>query len=288
MNQVISIENLGKTYQAHQVLSNLNWQVHAGDVIGLLGKNGAGKSTLIKTILNIDPIEQGSIEVFGQSHLALSSELKNKIGYVPQENDEIPWLSVIDLIKFRKRFYSQWSDEKVDELIARWEIDSSKKVNELSPGQMQKVLIILALAPLPKLLLLDEPAAALDPIARRAFLKELVELACEAEMTIIFSTHITSDVERVANKVAVLDKGRICYFDELDNFKEGVLNLSLTHDPALELSIPHVLRSQQNAGYTDCIVSALDSQWLAQLDSQGVKYQVTPLGLEDIFMELTR
>lgn len=288
MSQVISINNLSKAYKKQQVLNNLSWEIRAGDVIGLLGKNGAGKSTLLKSILNIEVVEQGTIEIFGENNQQLSCTNKNKIGYVPQENDEIPWLSINDLVTFRKRFYDQWSDEKVAGLMQRWDIDGSKQVSELSPGQMQKVLIMLALGPLPQLLILDEPAAALDPIARREFLKELVELACEEEISIIFSTHITSDIERVANKVAVLDKGKICYFDELDNFKESVVNLSFTHTKGQALAIPHLLRSECQGNQTHCVVSAVDQSWLDQLASQDVSYHINQLGLEDIFMELTR
>ncbi|MGL1955955.1 MAG: ABC transporter ATP-binding protein [Colwellia sp.] len=296
MSVVINIEKVNKSYKKQQVLNDLNWQINQGDVIGLLGKNGVGKSTLLKGLLNINEIDSGSITIFGENYQHLTAQTKGKIGYVPQENDEISWLSVRDLIKFRKQFYQQWSDEKVTELISRWQIDEKKTIAELSPGQVQRVLIILALAPMPELIVFDEPAAALDPAARREFLKEIVLLASKDNITIIFSTHIVSDLERVANKVAILDKGNICYFEDLDTTKENVVQLSISYCKSYEqtdekIEVPYLLRSKSHGQgqhcVTSCIVSNIDQSWLIQMQKQGLTITVTPMGLEDIFLELT-
>ncbi|PCI60427.1 MAG: ABC transporter ATP-binding protein [Gammaproteobacteria bacterium] len=289
MTTIISIENLNKAYKKQPVLTDLNWQIEQGDVIGLLGKNGAGKSTLLKSLLNINEIDSGKVTVFSENHNDLSATTKAKIGYVPQENDEISWLSVDDLIKFRKQFYSHWNDEKVTNLISSWDIDTSKKIAELSPGQVQKILIILALAPEPELLIFDEPAAALDPSARREFLKEIVNLTAQENITIVFSTHIVSDLERVANKVAILDQGKICYFDELDNLKENVVQLTLSFDQQAqqELNVPFVLSQKNTPQGLSCVVSQLDTTWLELIKNKGVSVDIIPMGLEDIFLELT-
>jgi len=287
MTSVINIKNLTKSYKKEQVLQSLNWTINQGDIVGLLGRNGAGKSTLLKSVLNINEVDSGSITIFGEDFQHLSSDTKGRIGYVPQENDEIAWLSVKDLISFRKKFYHQWSDEKVAALIERWEINENKTVNELSPGQMQRVLIILALAPMPSLIIFDEPAAALDPAARREFLKEIVLLASDENITVVFSTHIVSDLERVANKVAVLDKGEICYFDDLDNTKENVVQLTIQHQGDFHLEVPNLLRSRNTHHTLNCVVSALDTQWVDAMVAQDIKVEVTPMNLEDIFLELT-
>jgi len=230
-------------------------------------------------LLNISDIDSGEITIFGESHQNLSAQSKGKIGYVPQENDEISWLSVNDLIKFRKQFYCQWSDEKVSELIERWQINTKKTIAELSPGQVQRVLIILALAPMPELIIFDEPAAALDPAARREFLKEIVSLANEENITIVFSTHIVSDLERVANKVAILDQGKICYFEDLDTTKENVVQLAI-HLPSDDvIDVPHLLRSDRHGQGQNCVVSKIDESWLAQMQKQGVEVTVNPMGL---------
>jgi len=287
MSTVISIENLNKSYDKQSVLSSLNWKISQGDIVGLLGKNGAGKSTLLKSLLNIDEIDGGQISVFDEAHHSLSLLSKEKIGYVPQENDEITWLPVADLIKFRKQFYQQWSDEKVNYYLDKWQIDTRKKMIELSPGQAQKVLIILALASMPELLIFDEPASALDPAGRRDLLKELVSLACDENITVIFSTHITSDLERLASKVAILDKGKICYFDDLDKTKENVVQLVMHGQQLSQQQIPNALRSDIKGNNTYCVVTKVDLMWLEEQKQQGVKIDINPMGLEDIFLEIT-
>ncbi len=284
---IIKINSLNKSYKKEQVLKELNWQVNQGDIVGLLGKNGAGKSTLLKSLLNIEEIDSGEITLFGEQHQQLTAQIKGRIGYVPQENDEISWLSISDLIKFRKQFYHQWSDEKVAELIERWDINTKKTIAELSPGQVQRVLIILALAPMPELIVFDEPAAALDPAARREFLKEIVSLASDENITIVFSTHIVSDLERVANKVAILEQGKICYFDDLDTTKENVVQLTIRQTTENDIDVPNVLRCKKHQQGQNCVVSKLDQNWLVEMQNQGVEITVTPMGLEDIFLELT-
>jgi len=291
MSITISISKLSKSYKKQQVLTDLDWQIKQGDVIGLLGKNGAGKSTLINAILNIHPADSGSVTLLGEDNKQLSSATKARIGYVPQQNDEIPWLTIKELIAFKKQFYQQWNDEKVAEFICRWEIDTNKKMAELSVGQGQRVMIILALASEPDLMIFDEPAAALDPAGRRDFLKEIVSLAADENKTIIFSTHITSDLERVANKVAILHQGTICHFDDLDNVKENVVRVAVRRDDSSgissDINIPHALNSHQDNNQITSVVSQLDSGWTNEMQAKGYQVEVNPLGLEDIFLELT-
>ncbi|MEW6990328.1 ABC transporter ATP-binding protein [Colwelliaceae bacterium 6441] len=287
MNTTIHISKLSKSYKNEPVLSELDWSINQGDVIGLLGKNGVGKSTLINAILNINPADSGDISLLGESNKNLSPATKARIGYVPQQNDEIPWLTVKELINFKKQFYTHWNDSKVEELINRWDIDTSKKMAELSVGQGQRVLIILALAHEPDLMIFDEPAAALDPAGRRDFLKEIVNLASEENKTIIFSTHITSDLERVANKVAILHQGKICHFDDLDTIKENVVRVAVRRDELGEISIPHAINTHKENNQIISVVSQLDNNWADNIKAQGYQVDINPLGLEDIFLELT-
>jgi ABC-2 type transport system ATP-binding protein len=287
MTTTIQISKLSKSYKNQQVLTELDWSIKQGDVIGLLGKNGAGKSTLINAILNINPADSGSVSLLGEDNKVLTSATKARIGYVPQQNDEISWLTVKELILFKKQFYARWNDNKVAQLISRWEIDTNKKMSELSVGQGQRVLIILALAHEPDLMIFDEPAAALDPAGRRDFLKEIVNLAADENKTIIFSTHITTDLERVANKVAILHKGKICHFDDLDNVKENVVKVSVITDQTSEIKIPYAINTHQDSHQVNGVVTQVDLMWKKELESQGHQVDITPMSLEDIFLELT-
>jgi len=287
MTASIQISKLSKSYKKEIVLNDLDWTINQGDIIGLLGKNGAGKSTLINAILNIHPADSGSVTIFEQDNTALSNEVKARIAYVPQQNDEIPWLTIKELIAFKKQFYPQWNDEKVAELITRWEINTKKKMSELSVGQGQRVLIILALASNPDLMIFDEPAAALDPAGRRDFLREIVNLAVEENKTIIFSTHITSDLERVANKVAILHQGKICHFDDLDNIKENVVRIAVHSKSVRDVVVPNALNTQKSNSQISSVVTHLDKAWQQEMQAQGHQVEVNPMGLEDIFLEIT-
>jgi len=285
MSAIITIEGLHKGYKNHPVLKGLNWTIEQGDVIGLLGKNGAGKSTLLHSLLNLMPSDSDNVHIFGEKNSELSADSKARIGFVPQVSDELPWMSVKELLNFRRQFYSKWNDGKVEELMARWEIEPSKKVSELSPGQAQRVSIILALAHEPDLMIFDEPASALDPAGRRDFLKELVLLAAEGDKTVIFSTHITSDLERVANKVAILHDGVIKHFADLDEIKENVVKLTVHSE--FPVDVPYVIKSRRDSHATQFIVDKLDMQWKATMEQQGARIDVNPMGLEDIFLEVT-
>ena len=287
MTTSIQISNLSKSYKDEVVLNELNWTIKQGDIIGLLGKNGAGKSTLINAILNIHPADDGSVSILGQDNKSLSHEVKARIAYVPQQNDEIPWLTIKELIAFKKQFYPHWNDEKVAELIARWDINTKKRMSELSVGQGQRVLIILALASNPDLMIFDEPAAALDPAGRRDFLREIVNLAVEENKTIIFSTHITSDLERVANKVAILHQGKICHFDELDNVKENVVRVAVHSKSVRDIVVPYALNTQKSNSQISSVVTHLDKTWQQEMQAKGHNVEVSPMGLEDIFLEIT-
>ena len=287
MTTSIQISKLTKSFKNEMVLNELDWTIKQGDIIGLLGKNGAGKSTLINAILNIHSADSGSVTIFDEDNKSLSSKTKARIGFVPQQNDEIPWLTIKELIAFKKQFYPIWNDEKVDELISRWEINTKKKMSELSVGQGQRVLIILALASNPDLMIFEEPAAALDPAGRRDFLREIVNLAVEENKTIIFSTHITSDLERVANKVAILHHGKICHFDDLDNVKENVVRVAVHSESVRNIVVPNAMNTQKSKSQISSVVSQLDKSWQQEMQAQGHRVEVTPMGLEDIFLEIT-
>ena len=125
-------------------------------------------------------------------------------------------------------------------------------------------------------------------LTRREFLKEIVTLASDENITIIFSTHIVSDLERVANKVAILDQGQICYFDDLDTTKENVVQLAIHHNSEVNIDVPNMLRCKKHSQGQNCVVSQVDQKWLVDLQNQGVEVRVYPMGLEDIFLELTQ
>lgn len=228
MNPVV-VENLHKAFGSQQVLQGVNWNIAPGKVIGLLGRNGAGKSTLLECLLGLRESDAGSSRVFGRSVTALDEQTRANIGYVPQKSDLFDWLTPVQLLTYFKALYPRWNQGKVDGLMERWGFHGEardKQISQLSGGQRQRLSIIRALAHDPQLLVLDEPVASLDPVGRRDFLQELISGVIERDTTVIFSTHILSDLERVALDVAFLQGGKIVLQGGVDELLEGK-NLSL-------------------------------------------------------------
>jgi len=203
------ITGLQLGYRGRPVLQGLDWQMHPGQVIGLLGRNGAGKTTLLEALLGLRDVQAGTVRLFGQPATRLDDAARARIGYVPQASDLFEDLRADELLAYFRSFYPRWNTGKVDSLLSRWEVPTGPPIGRLSGGQQQRLSIIRALAHEPDLLVLDEPVASLDPLARRDFLRELVEQVLDRGTTVVFSTHILSDLERVAFNVAFLQGGRI-------------------------------------------------------------------------------
>lgn len=216
----IELHGIVKSYGSKQVLTGLDLAVPKGSVIGLLGTNGSGKTTLIKCALGLIRPQQGQARLLGEDAWTLSGQAKARIGYVPQVSSLYPWMKVRHLIDYTAAFYPNWNTELVARLTREWDIPLNDRIGPLSVGQLQKVSILLALGHEPELLLLDEPAASLDPLARRQFLQMIIELAEPGKRTVLFSTHITSDLERVADRVAILKSGRIAWQGLIEDLKE--------------------------------------------------------------------
>ena len=221
---IIQMRDVAKYFGSAIVLSSLDWEVRQGQVIGLLGRNGAGKSTLIECLLGLREVDAGSVRLFGEDVAALSDTTRARIGYVPQKSNLFEWMTPLQLLDYFKAMYPRWNQVKVDALLERWGFNAlllNKPIGRLSGGEQQRLSIIRALAHDPELLVLDEPVSSLDPAGRRAFLSELVDGVIERGTTVVFSTHILTDLERVALEVAFLKDGRLALQGPLDELLEG-------------------------------------------------------------------
>ena len=221
----VVMRGVAKSFGDNQVLQNLDFEVGRGAVVGLIGVNGSGKSTLLRCLLGLLKPNAGEITIDGEDVWNLSPEIKARIGYVDQHPKFFPWMRSRHLLKYIGSFYPRWNEPLLNELAGRWAAPLDQSFGSLSPGQQQKVAILAALGAEPDLLILDEPVSSLDPAARREFLKSLLEIARDENRSIVFSSHITSDLERVASHVAILAGGRIRWFDELDDLKDRVKRL---------------------------------------------------------------
>lgn len=227
---IIQVSSISKRFGDQTILDRLDWSIQPGQVVGLLGRNGAGKSTLIECMLGLHEVDAGSVTIFGEDVANLSAGARAKIGYVPQAHGLFNWQTPDQMLAYFKSLYPHWNTPKVEALLARWGFSTEMRgrpILRLSGGERQRLSIIRALAHDPQLLILDEPVSALDPAGRRDFLRELVERVIERDTTVVFSTHILTDLERVALDAAFLKNGQIVLQGPLDDLLERANGHSL-------------------------------------------------------------
>ncbi len=280
----LCLQGLRVAFGRQAVLDGLDWSLPPGQVVGLLGRNGAGKTTLIETLLGLREPDAGSATMFGQPSTALDDDARGRIGYVPQRSDLFEWLTADQLLAYFRSFYPRWNTAKVDGLMGRWDIARDKPIGKLSGGQQQRLSIVRALAHEPELLVLDEPVASLDPAARRDFLGELVDQVVERRTTIVFSTHILSDLERVAVDVAFLTGGRIALHAPLDDLLESSMRLGGVPADIQRFVAEHRLQAISRAAGVPVIARGREA---GAIPPATPTVSVDPVTLEDLFLALT-
>ena len=229
MNKAIEIKNLVKGYDDNFQLGELNLDIPSGEIIGLIGENGAGKTTLIKSILDILRINKGEIKIFGKDIKNNETLIKEDIGVVLDNTFFPEVLNAKDIDSVMKSIYKSWDSKLYYDYLKEFNIPVTSIIKKLSKGMRKKLEIATALAHHPKLLILDEPTSGLDPVVRNEVLDIFLKFIADDEHTILFSTHITSDLEHIADEIVFIDKGKVLINktrDEiLDNY--GILKCNL-------------------------------------------------------------
>lgn len=244
MVPAISCSNLFKNYGAKKVLKGVDLEVSPGTIFALLGTNGAGKTTLIRSLLGLIPTTSGNIKVLGEEPYKIGPKLRQRIGYVSEEQGLYGWMTVSGLIKFCKALYEHWDDQLIDKYLERFQLDPGAKVRTLSKGQTVKLALILALAPQPDLLILDEPMNGLDPLAQYEFLQIILKEFNLEGRTIFFSTHILADVQSTAHQAAILHNGKVQAVGKVDQIRKSIAKVRVKNDTHLQSSA--VVRLNQN------------------------------------------
>ena len=290
-NPVIQAQGLGKRIGGREVLRDVSVAVSVGQVVGVLGKNGAGKSTLLDVLLGFSLPSTGHCTVQGQDSVCLPAAVKAQIGFVPQQDELVGLLTGAQQLAFVASLHSEWDGALIARLAREWALPLHRRISTLSGGERQKLAVLLALGHQPALLVMDEPASALDPVARRQFMQEILEIAGDPRRTVVYASHQVGDLERVANQLWILREGRLCWAGEVDALKESVVRLHLRSSRPLKL--PPVLASTLSVlvqgGYAQLVLKDWDDTQLpgvADWAGNEVQIEVEPLGLEDIFLAL--
>jgi ABC-2 type transport system ATP-binding protein len=230
---VVEIAELSRRFGRTVALDGLGLDVPRGVVFGLVGENGAGKTTLIKHILGLLKAETGTVRVFGLDPVRDPVKVLAQVGYLSEDRDLPDWLRIDELLRYLRAFYPTWDDSFAEELRQQFDLDPSARIKTLSQGQRARTGLLAALAYRPDLLVLDEPSTGLDPIVRREILAAIIRTIAEEGRTVLFSSHLLDEVERVSDHVALIDHGRIVLCDPLDAIKAAHRRLTLRFDEPL-------------------------------------------------------
>jgi ABC-2 type transport system ATP-binding protein len=220
-DSVIRVERLSRCFGRTQALDALSLSVPRGAVFGLVGANGAGKTTLIRHLLGLLRAHSGTVRVFGRDPVADPVGVLSRVGYLSEENDLPPWMRVGELLRYVRAFYPGWDESYAEELRTSFGLDTAARVRDLSRGQKARAGLLVALAYRPELLILDEPSTGLDPLARRDILAAVLRTVAQEGRTVLFSSHLLDEVERVSDHVALIDRGRVLAQGPLDEVRAG-------------------------------------------------------------------
>lgn len=230
--KAIEFSNVTCGYGPKTVLDAISFDVPSGEVIGLVGRNGAGKTTLIRSAMAMIKPHSGAIQILGQDPFVQPELVKERIGYVSEDQILPPFLKTHDVMELHKSLYPKtWDDHLARSLAGTFNLPQNQKISKLSKGQARQVALVCAVAHRPELLILDEPAGGLDPSARREFLETSIAFLNECGSTILFSSHYMTDVERMSNRLLMLHSGRILLDRDMDELKE---EFTLTVIPEVE------------------------------------------------------
>src|SRR5215212_2400602 len=259
MTDVIVTERLTKYYGGRPVVDSLNLRVPQGSVYGLLGRNGAGKSTAIKMLMGMVRADSGRATLLGEDAEMLSNTARARIAYLAEGHPLYGWMTFDDAVRFTRAFYPRWNDTLVDQILDHFELRRRQKFRRLSCGQRAQVSLALAVAPDPELLVLDDPTLGLDTVVRRDFLESLIQIIQRQGRTILFSSHILGDVERVADRIGIMVDGVLRVDCRTETFRESIRKLVLEFDrtPPPFPAGPGVVGSRQVGTKLEVVVVGL-------------------------------
>jgi ABC-2 type transport system ATP-binding protein len=296
----VRLEKVGKRFGPVTALDGLDLHVPSGGVYGFLGRNGAGKSTALRIIMGITLPSSGQVQVFGEPLVGDQPRVRQRIGYVAQEQSFYGWMTPARLGRFVAGFYPRWDDGEYQRLLRLLEVPPDRRIQGFSGGTHAKLALCLALSHRPDLLVLDEPTAGMDAVARREFLELVRQQSLRDGRTTIFSSHLIDEVELAADEVGIIDHGRLLFEGPKEALRESTRELRRQGPDATTTPLPAalsatggppalvILDDRLDGDTRRVMVRAADPAALAALHQAPDDWQVLIPSLEDTFVAMVR
>jgi ABC-2 type transport system ATP-binding protein len=295
MTNVIVTENLIKNYGPKRVVDHLSLKIPEGCVYGFLGRNGAGKSTTIRMLMGMVRPDYGRIELLGEDLATLRPETRARIAYIAEGHPLYGSLRVSEMVAFARSFYPHWNKDLVQRILDHFELSPRQRVRRLSRGQQAQVSLAIAMGPDPELLILDDPTLGLDTVVRRDFLESLIQIIQRRGRTILFSSHVLGDVERVATRIGIMDRGVLRVDCPTEHFRETLRKVVCEfrgQPPDYPGELPPLkgVVSARVVGSTlELLIVGYGPDHEAALQALEPRFlEAVELNLEDAFIEYTR
>ena len=289
---VIELREVRKSYGSRPVLSGLDLSVGEGEVFGFLGRNGAGKSTAIRILMGITRADAGRVRMFGQPLAPNVIEVRRRVGYVAQEQNMYPWMTPRVLARFVRGFYPRWDSATWTRLTGDFDLPAKRRIGTFSGGMKAKLALSLALATRPDLLILDEPTAGMDPLARREFIDLVREHTRRDGATTFFSTHLVDEIEAVADRIGIVEGGRTVYEGGLESLRASLSRFSVAGEAGVPGGLPgpfaparpRVLEDQSRGGRRFLTLQFEGPAPAREALALEPGWRHEPMTLEDVFV----
>jgi ABC-2 type transport system ATP-binding protein len=293
MDYAIESKGLYKWFDGFKAIDGLDIAVPAGSIFGLIGPNGAGKTTLMQILTGIIHPDKGEAFILGRSIREKDGSIRNRVGYVPDLPVMYPGFTVAEMYRLGSKLYPGWDQGQCRELHRAFGLPDHQRIRSLSRGQKVQVSLVMALAIRPRLLLLDEPTAGLDPVVRRAFLRTVIDEAASRGTTVFYSTHNLNDLEQSADHIAAIHQGRLLFSRSLDELKQSMHRLQLVfggEPPGNEISsLPGLLSWQSSGRVTTLTITGERDSVYSRLAVLGAEMIIeVDFDLESMFVELMK
>ena len=295
---VVTVEKLSRRFGDKAALQEVDLVVERGTVLGLVGKNGAGKTTLIQHLLGLLRAQRGRVRVFGLDPVAEPAAVLGRIGYLAEDRSLPAWMTVAELMRYTAAFYPRWDAGYAARLCDDFRLDPGQKIRTLSRGQHARAALVAALAHRPELLLLDEPSSGLDPVVRRDVLEAILHTVAEEGRTVLFSSHLLDEVERMSDHLALIDGGRILMAGNLEEIRQRHWQITVRANGAMDEVVARLAAPGAAAARVLAVRDALGEQVLicdgdreaiaAELRRAGCEcLAFSPASLDEIFFART-